>query len=117
MPERTMWTPWGYPQDVKELAEGVWEVSTASHGGLALDEERWKSLPPEVMGTLINPAFAEEDCESPIVKTILGLANQQEREWAIRVAEEYPRYAPTLPYLKNPAPTKDHNVTYFTPYR
>ena len=30
----TMHTPWGSPQDIEELAEGVLRVSTASHGGL-----------------------------------------------------------------------------------
>ena len=40
-----MHTPWGAPQDIEELAEGVWRVSTASHGGLKLSRERWNALP------------------------------------------------------------------------
>lgn len=27
-------TPWGWSQDIEELAQGVWRVSTAGHGGL-----------------------------------------------------------------------------------
>ena len=30
----TMHTPWGWTQDIEELAEGVWRVTTPSHGGL-----------------------------------------------------------------------------------
>ena len=40
-----MHTPWGYPQDIEELAEGIWRVSTAGHGGLKLSRERWEELP------------------------------------------------------------------------
>ena len=29
-------TPWGWTQDIEELAEGVWRVTTPSHGGLKL---------------------------------------------------------------------------------
>ena len=50
----TMHTPWGPPQDIEELAEGVWRVSTASHGGLKLSRERWAEIPAEV-GTPCSP--------------------------------------------------------------
>ena len=100
MTRATMHTPWGPPQDIEELAEGVWRVSTASHGGLKLSRERWDSLPAAVRRTLFNPTFAEEDCEEPIVRTLLGLCDDREREMALRVADCFERYAPTLPYLR-----------------
>ena len=50
----TMHTPWGPPQDIEELAEGVWRVSTASHGGLKLSRERWYSLPDCVRDAMFN---------------------------------------------------------------
>jgi hypothetical protein len=30
------WTPWGKAQDATQITRGVWWVSTASHGGLAV---------------------------------------------------------------------------------
>ena len=96
----TMHTPWGPPQDIEELAEGVWRVSTASHGGLKLSRERWYSLPDCVRDALFTPTFAEEDCEESIVRTLLGLGDDREREMAVRVAEHFECYAPALPYLR-----------------
>ena len=94
-------TPWGDPQDIEELAEGVWRVSTAGHGGLKLSRERWHSLPDVVRDTFLNPTFAEEDCEEPIARTLLGLGDTREREYALRVASCFDRYAPALSFLAN----------------
>ena len=94
-------TPWGYPQDIEELAEGVWRVSTACHGGLKLSRERWEELPDVVRDTFLTATFAEEDCEEPIARTLLGIGDAREREFAIKVAECFERYAPALPYLEN----------------
>ena len=96
----TMHTPWGPPQDIEELAEGVLRVSTASHGGLKLSRERWAEIPAEVRDGMFTPTFAEEDCEEPIVRTLLGLGDDREREAAVRTAEYFERYAPALPYLR-----------------
>ena len=96
----TMHTPWAPPQYIEELAEGVWRVSTASHGGLKLSRERWAEIPAAVRRTLFTPTFAEEDCEEPIVRTLLGLGDDRERAAAVRTAEYFERYAPTLPYLR-----------------
>ena len=70
----TMHTPWGPPQDIEELAE--------------------------VRDAMFTPAYAEEDCEEPIVRTLLGLGDDREREAALRTAEYFERYAPALPYLR-----------------
>ena len=96
----TMHTPWGPPQDIEELAEGVWRVSTAGHGGLKLSRERWYSLPACVRDAMFTPTFAEEDCEEPIVRTLLGLGDDRERAAAVRTAEYFERYAPALPYIR-----------------
>ena len=96
----TMHTPWGYSQDIEELTEGVLRVSTAGHGGLQLSRERWDAIPAAVRQTLLTPTFAEEDCEEPIVRTLLGLGDHREREMALRVAESFERYAPALPHLR-----------------
>ena len=96
----TMHTPWGPPQDVEELAEGVWRVSTASHGGLKLGLDRWAAIPAAVRDAMLNPTFAEEDCEEPIIRTMLGLGGHRNREIALSVTVYFQRYAPALPYLQ-----------------
>ncbi|MXZ91017.1 MAG: hypothetical protein F4Z05_06035 [Chloroflexi bacterium] len=100
MTATTMHTPWGWPQDTLELAEGVWRVSTAGHGGLKLSRERWEELPDVVRATFLTPTFAEEDCEEPIARTLLGLGDERERELALRVAGYFDRYSPALPHLR-----------------
>ncbi|MYC37863.1 MAG: hypothetical protein F4X66_13270 [Chloroflexi bacterium] len=99
MTATTMHTPWGWPQDTLELAEGVWRVSTAGHGGLKLSRERWEELPDVVRDTFLNATFAEEDCEEPIARTLLGLGDERERELALKIAGCFDRYAPALPFL------------------
>ena len=96
----TMHTPWGYSQDIEEVAEGVLRVSTAGHGGLQLSWERWDAIPAAVRQTLLTPTFPEEDCEEPIVRTLLGIGDDGDREMALRVAGSFERYAPALPYLQ-----------------
>ena len=105
----TMHTPWGPTQDIEELAEGVWRVSTASHGGLKLSRERWHSLPDCVRDAMFNATFAEEDCEEPIVRTLLGLGDDREREAALRTAEYFERYALALPYVRGKEERHDHD--------
>ena len=100
MSENMIHTPWGWSQDTEELAEGVWRVSTAGHGGLKLSRERWYSLPDVVRDTFITPTFAEEDCEEPFARTLLGLGDERERECAPQVACRFQRYAPALPHLR-----------------
>ena len=73
--ETLVYTPWGWTRDIEELAEGVWRVWTPSHGGLKLSRKRWAEIPVEIRDAMFTPTFAEEDCEEPIVKTLLGLAD------------------------------------------
>ena len=100
----TMHTPWGPPQDIEELAEGVLRVSTAGHGGLVLTRERWNELPAAVRDTMMNATFAEEDCEEPIVRTLLGIGDDRDREMALKVAGYFDSYGPALPYLRDRSP-------------
>ncbi len=96
----TIHTPWGGSQDIEELTEGVWRVSTAGHGGLKLSRERWEELPDLVRDSFLNATFAEEDCEEPIARTLLGLGDARDRELALKIAGCFDRYAPALPYLR-----------------
>ena len=86
------YTPWGWTQDITELGEGVWRVATPSHGGLKLSREQWDELPAEVRQTMLTETFAEEDCEEPIVLTLLGLGDNRDREMALTVAGYFARY-------------------------
>ena len=108
------YTPWGWAHDIEELAEGVWRVWTPSHGGLKLSRERWDSLPPALRDAMYAQTFAEEDCEEPIVRTLLGLGDDIEREMALKVAGYFDRYAPALPYLRSCSPgIHYHAVAYW----
>ena len=92
-------TPWGRTRDVVELTEGVWRAWTPSHGGLKLSPQRWASLPRAVQGTMMNPGFAEEDCEEPIVKTVLDIGDDSDRERAWEIVEYFERYAPARRFV------------------
>ena len=98
------YTPWGWTQDIEKLDGGVWRVTTSSHGGLKLSRERWNELPAKVREVMHTPTFAEEDCEEPIVRTLLGLGDGRTRELALTVGGYFERYAPALPHLRNHPP-------------
>jgi hypothetical protein len=51
-------TPWGPSQSIKEVAPGIHFVSTASHGGLQLSEERQHQMPEG-----LQEEWFEEDCQ------------------------------------------------------
>jgi hypothetical protein len=38
-------TLWGAPQTATQLLPGIWEVHTASHGGMILSDERQAAMP------------------------------------------------------------------------
>ena len=109
-----IYTPWGWTRDIEELAEGVWRVSTPSHGGLKLSLERWDSLPAELRDAMYTQTFAEEDCEEPIVRTLLGLGDDRERQMALKVAGYFDRYAPALPHLRGCPPGIHYHAIAFT---
>ena len=100
MTATTMHTPWGWPQDIEELAEGIWRVETPGHGGLKLSRERWQELPDRVRDTFLNATFAEEDCEEPIARTLLGIGDARDRELALKIAGYFDRYTSALPFLR-----------------
>ena len=98
------YTPWGWTHDVEQLADGVLRVTTASHGGLKLSRERWNELPAAVRNAMMTATFAEEDCEEPIVRTLLGLGDERTRELALTVAGYFDRYGPALSFIRHHPP-------------
>ena len=107
------YTPWGWTKDVEELDEGVWRVTTPSHGGLKLSRERWDELPAAIRDTMLTPTFAEEDCEEPIVKTVLDIGDDGDREMAWEVTEYFERYAPALPFVRCFPPGLHYHVFFY----
>lgn len=57
-------SPWGEIHDRTTIAEGIDEVSTHSHGGIVLSDERQAQMPPHLSN---GTAFYEEDCEVNLV--------------------------------------------------
>lgn len=59
---------WGAIQSATELAPGIWSVSTASHGGLIISEERFNAMPAalrdiETFNQGAGVPVYEEDCD------------------------------------------------------
>ena len=110
---KVTYTPWGWTFDIVELAEGIWRVLTPSHGGLKLSRERWNELPATVRETMLTPGFAEEDCEEPIARLLLGIAEDRDREMALTVACYFDRYAPALPFVRCYPPGLHYHVFFY----
>lgn len=64
-------TPWGYADEVDEVAEGIWFVSTMTHGGFWLDAQRNALVPAEIKAETYwqrgEAGWYEEDCDWAIV--------------------------------------------------
>lgn len=66
-------TPWGAIQQAEQLIPGIWSVSTASHGGMILSDERQAAMPNALQ--LPGPAY-EGDCDWSL--PILAFENEFE---------------------------------------
>jgi len=66
---RVTHSPWGGVQTQTTRAEGIIEVTTASHGGFLLSEERLAQMPPRLRGRNAygGGRWFEEDCEWALV--------------------------------------------------
>lgn len=62
-------SPWGAIQDAEQIANGIWQVSTASHGGFHVSAERMEAS--DFMREWVKHSFNgqgragwfEEDCD------------------------------------------------------
>ena len=81
-------TPWGKPQDVKMLTEGLYFVSTARHGGLWLSDEWIKKLPKSYKSFVGNRRWAEEDCDAAEVLQYFGLLSLVTDTMALEITAE-----------------------------
>ncbi len=113
MTTNVTYTPWGWTKDVKELAEGVWRVSTPSHGGLKLSRERWDPFPPNCGTPCSRRPSPRRTARSPSSGRCSAWATTCEREMALKVAGYFDRYAPALPHLRDcPPGIHYHAVAY-----
>lgn len=58
-------TPWGHADNVRQIAPGIWSVSTPGHGGIYLAPWRRAGLPDYITdGTgYSSDGWFEEDCD------------------------------------------------------
>ncbi len=61
-------TPWGEPEDIETIAEGIFRVWTDRHGGICLSPERLNIVPEYILLNTIKyhgfDGWFEEDCEA-----------------------------------------------------
>lgn len=61
----TTWSPWGVVEQCRRIADGIFEVSTASHGGFVVSPTRLKQMPEKYRKLAFRPSmgpYFEEDC-------------------------------------------------------
>ena len=58
-------TPWGHADQVKEIAPGIWSVSTPGHGGIYVAEWRRATMPAYLSADTpySGNGWFEEDCD------------------------------------------------------
>ncbi len=80
-----MQTPWGTANTIRETVEGVYEVTTPSHGGLMLREWRGLSEAAQQIGEHYGQYLCfEEDCAyAAVFADMPGLFRQSVRDGAI----------------------------------
>ena len=67
-------TPWGTPDRADQVLHGIWRVSTPSHGGYVLSDERQAAMPEAI--SRADP-FYEEDVDYALV--LYGFASEFRR--------------------------------------
>jgi hypothetical protein len=86
-------TPWGPAQTKEEIAPGIIKVTTASHGGILLDEARqaeFKKVFPSFCPFCCEGAF-EEDCDWSMVALAFPQFFPNDQEAAkLTVINQYP---------------------------
>jgi len=80
-------TPWGPVQTHHKIAEGVWSVSTAGHGGIILSDERIKELPSHYKSWTGTERYNEEDEDGRMVLQYLGLLSLIEDPLELHVTQ------------------------------
>jgi hypothetical protein len=96
-------SPWGAIQDAEQVFAGVWQVSTASHGGFYLSAERREAMPQKYIQASFNgqgrTGWFEEDCDWSLVCLSFP---EEWREWRGEKADrDFEHARRTLEYYKD----------------
>lgn len=93
-------TPWGDAQTIEDVAPGIIQVTTASHGGMLIDLARHAGIPEYLQGLnrFGGGNWYEEDCEI----LILALAIPYVAKWIapLGTSSRIRLYRHALSYLK-----------------
>ena len=95
---KPMGSPWGHIQDAEQIVPGIWSVSTASHGGFYLSEQRMSALPNHLKVNIYGQnCWFEEDVEVSLV--LLGFAEEFAShpvygKWSDMIAKTVEQYYP-----------------------
>jgi hypothetical protein len=82
-------SPWGAVEHVTQLAEGIWQIDTASHGGIFLSDQRMAEMPVERRETKYSKGgWFEEDCDWALVAVTFPDAFKDEH---VEIAREIVR--------------------------
>jgi hypothetical protein len=63
-------SPWGRPDQADEIAPGIWFVSTPSHGGFLISQQRFNAMPLQLRQFRTfngHQGAYEEDCDWSVV--------------------------------------------------
>jgi len=82
------YSPWGKVETALQVADGIMEISTPSHGGFKLDRKRNALVPAPLRR---KGGWYEEDCEWPIVILVFPelAGNESSVERARRAVKNY----------------------------
>ena len=91
-------TPWGKPDHANQIAQGIWEVSTPSHGGFWLIPEVRQQMPISWLDSTFctqgHAGWFEEDCDWCLVA--LAFPNCFSKEHQKRAREIAKGWKPDL---------------------
>jgi len=86
-------SPWGEIHHVTQIAEGIWTIDTASHGGIKVSDQRLAAMPVHLRGTTYSQGGCfEEDCDWAFVAVCFPDAFKPEHVAVARqtMAKHYP---------------------------
>jgi len=65
-------TPWGHPQQQHEIGDGIFMLSTSSHGGIFLTPERWHEFRQQfpTFQPFAGQQWLEEDCDAALAALV-----------------------------------------------
>ena len=89
-------TPWGTPQQIKKMAEGVFEISTASHGGFWLSPQcnskvdpKWRNYASQWSHGYGDQWYEEDVAAYGVIETFPDLFPIEYQDYATKARATY----------------------------